>query len=49
MTLEKIKSGKIIRASQDRNGELMSLLAAICIIAMKISFILIYQSEFRNL
>lgn len=49
MTLKEMKSKEIIRVSQDKNKEQMSLLAAICAVAMKISLILIYQGECGNL
>ena len=43
MTLEEMRSREIIGVSQDRNREWVSLLAAICVIAMKIPPVLIYQ------
>ena len=42
MTLEEMRSGEIIRVNQDGNREWVSLLAAICAIAMKIPPVLIY-------
>lgn len=49
MTLKEIKSRKIIKTSQDKNRKLILLLAANCAITIKISTILIYQREFRDL
>ncbi len=49
ITLEKIKSGEIIRTSQDKNREQVLLLAIVCAIAMKIPLILIYHKESGDL
>ena len=49
MSLEEMRSGEIIGASQDRNREWVSLLAAICAVAMKIPPCLIYQGESEDL
>ena len=45
ITLEEMRSGKIIEASQDRNREWVSLLPAVCAVALKIPPVLIYQEE----
>lgn len=45
MTLEEMRSGKIIKVSQDGNRELVLLLGAICAIAIKILSVFIYQGE----
>lgn len=42
-------SWEIIKASQDENRELVSLLAAICAIVIKIQPMLIYEGESRDL
>lgn len=44
-----MKSGEIIRASHDRNREWILLLATVCVVAMKIPYILIYQRELGDL
>ena len=44
-----MKSGKIIKASQERNKKCVSLLAAICAIAMKIPPVLIYPKRVKRL
>ena len=44
MSLEEMRSGEIIGASQDGNREWVLLLAAICAVAMKIPR-LIYQGN----
>lgn len=49
MTLEEMRSGKIIKVSQDRNRELVLLLGAICAIAIKIPPVFIYQGELGDL
>ena len=49
MTLEKMRSGEIIGASQDGNREWVSLLAAVCAVAIKIPPVLIYQGESGDL
>ena len=49
MTLEEMRSGEIIGASQDRNREWVLLLAAVCAVAMKIPPVLIYQGESGDL
>lgn len=49
ITLKEMKSGEIIGANQDKNGEWVLLLAIVCVVVMKISFVLIYQGEFKDL
>lgn len=48
MTLKKKRNRKIIRVSKDGNRKWVLLSAAICIIVIKISFILIYQGWLRD-
>ncbi len=49
MTWEGMRSGVIIKTSQDRNREWGSLLVAVCEVAIKILLVFIYQGESRNL
>ena len=49
MTREELRSGEIIGASQDGNGEWVSLLAAICAVANVIPPALVYQGESGDL
>ncbi len=42
MTLEEMKSGEIIGASQDGNREWVSLLTAVCAVGMRIQPVFIY-------
>lgn len=48
MTLEEIKSREI-RASKDKNREQILLLAAVCMVAIKILLVLIYPGKFSDL
>lgn len=49
MTLEEMRSGDIIKVSWEENGEWILLLAAICMLKMKITLVFIYQKELRDL
>ncbi len=49
MTLQEMRSRKIIGASQDVNRQWVSLLAAVCAIAMQIPPVLIHQGESEDL
>lgn len=49
MTLEKMGNRKIIKASQDRIREWVSLLAAVCAVKIKIPPVFIYQEESGDL
>ncbi len=44
-----MRSGEIIGTRQDENKEWVSLLAAVCAVAMKIPPIFIYQGESEDL
>ncbi len=43
------ENGELIKASQNRNMELVSLLPAICAIAQKILSVIIYQRTLEDL
>lgn len=49
MTLEEMRSEEIIGVSQNKNREWVSLLVFVCVVAMKILLVLIYQGESGDL